>query len=165
MPKLYMLIGVPGAGKSTWTANFIKGKNTDVVIASSDIFIDIAAKVAGKTYNDVFKDTIKMAEKSMYEMVMAAVKGDNDIIWDQTNLNRKNRAKKLIMIPDHYEKIAVYFPVPDDLDQRLASRPGKTIPYHIMKSMIENAEYPQHDEGFNRIILFSNIETSNKEFV
>ena len=88
----------------------------------------------------------------MYEMVMTAVKNDGDIVWDQTNLNRKTRAKKLIMIPDYYEKIAVVFPVPDDLDKRLANRPGKTIPYHVMKNMIDSFEYPQMDEGFNVIV-------------
>ena len=154
MPNLYMLIGVPAAGKSTWTANLVENENpsANIHIASTDALIDIAARLKGKTYDEVFKDTVKDAEKAMYQMVIEAVKNNMDIVWDQTNLNRKTRAKKLIMIPDHYTKIAVYFPAPVDLNERLASRSGKTIPYHIMNSMIDNLEYPEYDEGFHHII-------------
>ena len=150
MPKLYMLIGIPGSGKSTWQKNS-KAAMT-AYLASTDQFIELYASINHKTYDEVFKDIIKSAEKDMYEMVMTAVKNDGDIVWDQTNLNRKTRAKKLIMIPDYYEKIAVVFPVPDDLDKRLANRPGKTIPYHVMKNMIDSFEYPQMDEGINVIV-------------
>lgn len=150
MPKLYMLIGVPGSGKSTWQKNSESARKA--YLASTDMFIELYAALNHKTYDEVFKEVIKSAEKYMYELVMTAVKNGGDIVWDQTNLNRKTRAKKLIMIPDHYEKIAIVFPVPDDLEKRLANRPGKTIPYHVMKSMMDGFEYPQMDEGFNSII-------------
>lgn len=169
MPKLYMLIGVPGSGKSTWYSKFVaestKGPH-NLCYASTDYLIELTAKLQRKTYDDVFHASIKDAEKAMYELVMEAVKDGSDIIWDQTNLNRKARAKKLIMIPDHYEKIAIFFPTPDDLDQRLANRPGKTIPYHVMKSMLSSLEYPQHDEGFDVIydvITFNNRMVMYKE--
>lgn len=160
MPKLYMLIGVPGSGKSTW----ISKMDADNLphIASSDNLIQLAAEIQGLTYDDIFHDTIKHAEKTMYELIQIAVDDDRDIIWDQTNLNRKTRAKKLIMIPDHYEKIAVWFPVPSDLNQRLANRPGKTIPFNIVNSMIDNQEYPEIDEGFDRIIHHDQFDFINK---
>lgn len=150
-PVLYMLIGVPGSGKSTWIKNSYAAKNA--MIASTDNLIELAATVNGKTYDEVFKSVIASAEKTMYELVFSAVKDDYDIIWDQTNLNRKTRAKKLIMIPDRYVKVAIYFDTPEDkvLQDRLANRPGKTIPYHVMKSMLSSIEYPQHDEGFDVI--------------
>lgn len=167
MPKLYMLIGVPGSGKSTWYSKFVteatKGPH-NLSYISTDMIIDLVARSQGKTYDQVFQDNIKNAEKMMYESVVDAVQDGCDIVWDQTNLNRKSRAKKLIMIPDHYEKIAVYFPTPDDLEQRLANRPGKTIPYHVMKSMLSSIEYPQMDEGFNKIIS-ANAWDEMKEFV
>ena len=155
MPKLYMLIGVPGSGKSTWYNKYREGNNNPHVLASTDFLIDLVAKLSNKTYDDVFKDTIKSAEKTMYELVSISVKNNADIIWDQTNLNRKTRAKKLIMIPDHYEKIAVFFPVPVDLYDRLKKRgdeEGKNIPIDIVRNMIDNLEYPQHDEGFTSIV-------------
>jgi gluconate kinase len=56
------------------------------------------------------------------------------------------------MLPD-YEHIAVVFKTPEkeELDRRLASRPGKNIPAHVMRSMIEHFEMPSEEEGFKEI--------------
>lgn len=151
--KLFMLIGVPGSGKSTWANKADFGGGNTCIVSTDDI-IAHKAKEQGKTYNEVFKDSIKDAEKLMYKHVMWSVERGENIVWDQTNLTKKSRAKKLIMIPDHYEKIAVFFETPDDeeLDKRLNNREGKTIPEHVMDAMIEMIEYPEIDEGFDRVI-------------
>jgi len=148
-----MLCGVPGAGKSTFLSP-LDNFDFKYCLASTDFFIELAAKLKGKTYNEVFHDTIKDANKAMYEIVMAAVKDDMNIIWDQTNLNRKSRGQKLIMIPDHYRKVAIVFKTPekDELERRLANRPGKIIPMGVMQNMIDSFQYPAMDEGFDKII-------------
>lgn len=153
-PRLIMLIGLPGSGKSTFRKKVVS-EGYKPMIASSDDLIDMAAKLNRKTYDQVFAEAIDSANKAMYELVMVATQNDYDIIWDQTNLNRKARAKKLIMIPDHYRKIAVFFKTPDDLDARLANRQkteGKSVPDKILLSMTAALEYPALDEGFDRIM-------------
>jgi predicted kinase len=156
-PHLYMLVGVPGSGKSTWIGNQVDHVDAqeDLYIASTDNYIETKAQVHGTTYNAIFKDVIKDAEKMMYEGVMNAVKHNHDIIWDQTNLTRRSRAKKLIMIPDYYKKYAVVFPTPEEteLQRRLASRPGKTIPEYILGGMIEAMEKPETNEGFDTVLV------------
>ena len=37
-------------------------------------------------------------------------------------------------------------------ERRLSSRPGKSIPAHVMKTMKENLQFPTKDEGFNEIV-------------
>ena len=59
MAKLYMLIGVPGSGKSTWINN--QDWSKDCALISTDKLIEIEATRLGKTYNDVFKNYIKKA--------------------------------------------------------------------------------------------------------
>ncbi len=151
MQKLYILIGVPGSGKSTW----IKNCGIDAVILSTDDKIEAAAEAAGKTYNDMFKSVIGEAEKQMYADALAAFAAGRDVIWDQTNVTAKTRGKKLNRVPAHYEKIAVYFNTPDtaELNRRLANRPGKTIPANIVMGMVSQLEMPTADEGFDRIII------------
>ena len=153
-PCMYMLIGLPGAGKSTWFD--ARAGEQGVAYISSDAIIERIAANTGKTYNEVFKSAVKVAEKEMYKQVTAAVEAGQDIVWDQTNLNKKTRAKKLDMIPDHYRKIAVFFPEPDDLEQRLASRPGKTIPANVIQSMRTNLEMPDLQEGFTVVTVANN---------
>lgn len=149
MPKLYMLIGVPGSGKSTWIKNH---GDPAAMVLSTDDKIEAAAQAQGKTYSEVFKDEIKTATGSMDYDLLRALRDGRDIIWDQTNITRKSRKTKLSRIPAAYEKIAVFFPTPQDLKQRLAGRPGKEIPEPVVLSMINQLEPPSKDEGFDKII-------------
>ena len=149
MTTLYMMIGVPASGKSTW----LKNQDTrESVRLSTDDYIESQA-INGKTYNDVFKDTIKAATAAMYRDLEFGISMGMDLYWDQTNLSAKSRAGKLQKIPQNYEKVAVVFPTPDEdtLKKRLNSRPGKTIPPHVMNSMIDNFEMPTLAEGFHSI--------------
>lgn len=151
MPKLYMLIGVPASGKSTWRHQFFK-KHQAILISTDDVIDDIA-KAQDKTYNDVFKDSIKHATKQIGVHLQVALERDMDIVWDQTNLTKKSRAPKLAQIPAHYEKIAVLFLTPEDAEwqRRLSSRPGKSIPQNILLGMKSSMEFPDPEEGFDRI--------------
>ena len=152
MPKLYVLVGVPGSGKSTWYANNEELLG-DTVYASTDDFVEQEAKRQGKTYNDVFKEYMPTAVKLMAEVVRTARDLNMDIVWDQTSTTVKSRAKKFRMLPN-YEAVAVVFPTPGavELGRRLAGRVGKNIPAHVMRSMINNPQPPTAEEGFDEII-------------
>lgn len=150
MAKCYQLIGVPCAGKSTWIKNQDWAKNCAIV--STDMWVDMEAERAGKTYNDIFDEYMPKAVELMTQHVELARDKNMDIIWDQTNVSVKSRSRKFNMLRD-YEHIAVVFATPekDELTRRLASRPGKNIPAHVVRSMIGNFEMPTLDEGFTEI--------------
>lgn len=153
MAKAYILIGVPGSGKSTWI-NTAPVDWNNTVIASTDNYVEQEAKRQGKTYTEVFNDVMPDAVKYMVQTVVDAVRNNQDIIWDQTSTTRHTRAKKLRMLPSNYETIAIVFPTPDkkELSKRLGSRPGKTIPDEVISNMISKWEEPSEDEGFDKII-------------
>ncbi len=148
MAKLYMLIGVPGSGKTTW----IKNNKHNAVVVSTDDYIERVAAKQGKTYSEVFKDAIGPATEQMEKDLIQATRNEQDIIWDQTNLTAKVRKQKLQRIPKNYRKVAVYFSVPQDLRDRLASRPGKVIPEPVIISMINQLQPPTKEEGFDEVV-------------
>jgi len=150
MNKCYQLIGVPGAGKSTWIKNQTWALGLTVI--SSDMYVEIEAHRQGKTYNEVFKDYMPIAVKLMANHALICQANNIDVIWDQTSTTVKSRKKKFNTLPN-YEHIAVVFktPEPDELARRLASRPGKNIPDAVMKTMIERFEMPTEEEGFKEI--------------
>ena len=152
MTTLYMLVGVPGSGKSTWIKNQDFG---DVIIASSDDYIDRVAVQSGKTYNEIFSRAIGYAQKFVDGQVQSAINLDKTLIWDQTNTTAKGRKVKLGRIPKEWRKICVFFTTPEteELQRRLDSRVGKSIPKDVMKSMIDNLEVPDLKEGWDEIIL------------
>jgi predicted kinase len=150
MPVCYQLVGVPGSGKSTWIKSQDWAK--DCAIVSTDMWVEMEAERVGKTYSEIFQDYMPHAVKLMAQHVELARDKGMDIIWDQTSTTEITRRRKFNMLPD-YEHIAVVFNTPDqvELDKRLSSRPGKIIPDHVMKSMIEGFVMPTADEGFAEI--------------
>jgi len=150
MPKCYQLIGVPGAGKSTWIKDQIWALGLTIV--NTDLFVEAYATEQGKTYSEVFKDYMPTAVDLMAEQVITARELGHSIIWDQTSTTVKSRARKFNMLPDYYH-IAVVFRTPniDVLKQRLAGRPGKEIPWEVVQGMIDNWEEPDEEEGFKEI--------------
>jgi predicted kinase len=150
MPKLYMLIGVPGSGKSTWACNQEWYKDCSHI--STDSWIELEAKRQGKTYSDVFDEYISKATHIMNEHIKLSVYAEQDIIWDQTNMSSKSRAKKLAMVPN-YEKIAVVFRTPEKVEllRRLSNRPGKFISEGVLNNMINSYNEPTVEEGFKEI--------------
>jgi predicted kinase len=153
MPSLYMLIGVPGSGKSTWTANQDLIEN--VAVVSSDDIVEDIGRLFGLDYSETFKLFGDGAVKLSLREAASYFHRDENVIWDQTNASKKSRAKKLDMVPDHYKKFAVYFQTPDEaeLKRRLGSRPGKHIPPYVMEGMLKSLETPELEEGFDSIIV------------
>lgn len=150
MPTAYILVGVPGSGKSTWIKKqtWMLGLN----VVSTDTYVEDYAYKQGKTYSEVFEEYMPTAVKKMVEHVAFCRDNNLDIIWDQTSTTIETRAKKIRMLPE-YTKIAVVFRTPEkeEWDRRILSRPGKHIPQHVLKSMCVNFDHPTLEEGFDQI--------------
>lgn len=161
MPNMYMMVGVPGSGKSWWIDR--QDFNLTNVILSTDDFIqEIACHMSMEsgqviTYSDIFHNHIVEAERQLQLDLKSAIDDNMNIIWDQTNLSVATRRKKLQKIPRHYKKIACVFSTPDneqhDIWLNSMRRNGKVIPSHIMASMIATYQEPSINEGFDEIIF------------
>ena len=150
--KLYVLVGVPGSGKSTWVSNQDWAK--DCTYVSTDMWVEMEAERVGKTYSEIFTEYMPKAVELMARQVELARDINRDIIWDQTSTTLASRTRKFNMLPDYY-KIAVVFRTPEhkELMRRLVSRwdSGKIIPEHVVASMIASWEEPTEAEGFDEI--------------
>jgi predicted kinase len=150
MAKVYVMVGVPGSGKSTWIKNQVWALGMPVI--STDDFVEAYAREQGKTYSEVFDEYMPTAVNLMAEQVVFYRDNGVDMIWDQTSTTVKSRERKFRMLPD-YEHIAVVFATPEwkELKQRLDSRPGKHVPKEIVEGMIHNFEEPTLEEGYSEI--------------
>ena len=146
------MVGVPGSGKSTWIKNQTWALGLPVV--STDAFVEDYARKQGKTYSEVFQEYMPIAVKLMANQALICQANKLDVIWDQTSTTIATRAKKIRMLPEYY-KIAVVMKTPStaELEKRLASRPGKEIPWEVVSNMAQQleAEPPTLEEGFDEI--------------
>lgn len=155
---LYILIGPPGVGKSTWVQKHFQGEC--VVVSSDNILEEIAAET-GTTYNETFNKYMKAADRMMWEEFDRVIEErHHPVVFDRTNMSRGARARVFNRLKQFhrghgYTIHAVVIPKPDEAEhkRRLASRPGKTIPENVVESMIRSFEFPSVEEGFDSILI------------
>jgi predicted kinase len=158
-PFVIVLIGLPGSGKTTWVNSFLNSYRSrferEIIHVSLDSWIEQKASERNATYSDVFNDCVGWATSKMKSQSKNAIKNENNIIWDQTNLSKKKRRGILKKVSDSYQKIAIDFDVMDNvlrerLDKR-AREEGKYIPSKVMENMASSYNPITKDEGFDII--------------
>ena len=152
--ELIMLCGIPTSGKTSYLANYvIEEVCFDYAVLSTDSYIDNRARDNNLTYDEAFNTFIKDAQRRLTFDLERAIRGNQSIIWDQTNLTPKARKGKLALVPAHYKKVAVWFDLSlEDALIRNQNRPGKIIPPPVLKSMFRSFTPPTLSEGFDQII-------------
>jgi len=156
MPTLFVMVGMPGVGKSTYIRRLVEG--FDAFVYSTDDYIEMKAAEACKTYTAFWSsEAVDEAVKWMDAEFVRAFKEGRNIIWDQTNLSPKKRRGILSRIPKGYEKVCVVFLPPEteaeraEHKRRLDSRDGKFIPASVLESMAKSYVKPTLEEGFDRV--------------
>lgn len=159
-PICIMMVGLPATGKSTRVCQLVE-MNPDVFVYSTDNLVEEWAKVQGWSYDFAFSKYINKATSEMNHLLDTAIRCGLDIIWDQTNLGAKKRAKSIIrMCNAGYRVECEYILLPqgdsqwEDWHFRMKNRPGKTIPDSIIESMMDSFVKPTVEEGFNSVRCF-----------
>lgn len=161
----YMMIGIPGTGKSTLSNQLIK-EMPNLEVVSTDIYIEKKAKESGKTYAQTYREVGEDAQKWMNNYIRQLTKKEKSFIWDQTNVVASSRKKKMSFLKQNkYEVIAIAIKLSDDeLNKRLNKRTlegGKKIGLKIIQDMINNYQEPHYDEGFIEIYTINDTNDFN----
>lgn len=144
-PKLIVLIGLPGSGKSTWAAA------QHATILSSDA---MRLLLSGDENNQLIHarvfSTLRYLLKQRLEL------GATPTILDATNLRRKDRKPWLQLAARHHATVeAVFFDVPlATALARNASR-ARIVPPAAIERLAARLQPPSRDEGFARITSIS----------
>lgn len=148
MRKLILMMGVAGAGKSTW----IKQNYPDVVPVSRDaIRFEILDEKGGEYFDhedEVFNSFIRQ--------IIGSLAVDEVTIADATHLNRKARLKVLSRVrkyADEVEVIWIRVPLEIALKQN-AMRTGRSrVPNDVIKNMYRSIQRPEDNEGINKLTI------------
>ncbi len=145
--RLFMMVGAPGTGKSTFVLNNMK---EDFVYISRD---EIRYSLLEEG-DDYFAKERKVFNEFILRINEAIMWDDYpNIIIDATHLTKASRAKVLKRLTTVDEIRAMVMTTPLEVAlERNAKREGRTrVPDDVIKSMYNSFELPTKEEGFDSI--------------
>ena len=144
-PILYMLVGIPASGKSTW-ANENEGYDSNEKFTywfSSDKIRSI--------YN--LKDNNKVFN-ILHNRIFEALREGYNAIYDATNVSRKYRIfflNELNQKKIDCEKICVLFLTPVHICKERNAARFECVPDYVYDRMLRNFQLPMKEEGWDEI--------------
>lgn len=142
-PYFIMLVGIPGSGKTTYAKKCFDEKLYKHI--SSD---EVRKELWG---DENCQDDPGKVFSVVHERTLKALKEGYNVIYDATNITRKNRRSILSQLPDYVIKEChiVWAPIEDCL-ARDATR-ERTVGAEVIWKMLKRFEAPFYDEGFDFI--------------
>ena len=146
---LYIAVGLPGSGKSTYAKDFIKGK--DIEYLSSDSL----RAVYGKGEDDQTVTPIVFGH--IKRKVDEFLKDGKNVLVDATSVNRRERSDYINSAKKYGAKVvALVFKMDRNgliaRNKKRGEEGGRVVPDWVIDKMLNKFEEPSHDEGIDVII-------------
>ncbi len=149
MVKFYMLIGLPGSGKSE-VARQLADSNT--IVLSSDA-------IRKEFYGDetIQDDPTKIFEE-MQRRTISALKNEKNVVYDATNISRKKRKHLLSSITISCKKIVYVVWARYETCLARDNDRNHHVGESVIRRMLLNFQPPYYDEGWDNIEFRLNDE-------
>ena len=146
---LYIAVGLPGSGKSTYAKNFVNGK--DIEYLSSD---ELRA-VYGKDETDQSVTSIVFGH--IKRKVDEFLKDGKNVLVDATSVNRRERSDYINSAKKYSAKVvAIVFKMDRqgliDRNKKRGEQGGRVVPDFVIDKMLAKFEEPSYNEGIDVII-------------
>lgn len=147
---LYLMMGVPGSGKSTYSKSVLK--DGDIYISRDEIRYSLLTEEDDyfAKENEVIKTFIDNIDKSLVNEEYCG-----DVYADATHLSPKSRAQVLNQLKNKDKVSAIYLDIPLDLIlERNAQRKGRAlVPENVVRRMYNSIILPTKAEGIEELII------------
>lgn len=155
-PKMYVMIGVPGSGKSTFTKDILSHNGMFLLPIISRDKERIKMGLCGDNEKCVGNDKQeKIITKIVDEKIKKCLDGHISFIIDNTSLKKKYREVYTKYAKEyHFGPIFVYVEAPS-LNDNFFRRKGM-IDKNVIQNMWDNMEFPTKDECSRLIVIKQN---------
>ena len=140
---LYMLVGIPGSGKSFWAK---KMRLQGIPVHGSD------AIRAELLHNEGCQDNHQMVFQELGRRVMADLKKGQSCIYDATNMSRRKRSNFLKNAPENIRRVCVLFLTIPEICQKRDGKRSRTVGNRVIDRYLRNFQCPYWYEGWDEII-------------
>ncbi len=161
--ELYVLVGAPGSGKSTWAQTHLTSLPAPALYVSRDII----------RYSLVSEDEEYFSkEKQVYKQFISAIRRGlqkcNSVIADATHLNENSRSKLLRSLSTSLHDVEVSaIVIQNTLEDTLYQNQKRYgtrafVPEEQIRKMYSSMTMPTFEEGFDKIYIYNPKNTNTK---
>ena len=146
---LYITVGLPGSGKSTYVKNFIKDKEIEYLSSDS------LRAVYGKSEED--QTVTPLVFGHIKRKVDEFLKDGKNVLVDATSVNRKERSDYINTAKKYGAKVvAIVFKMDRqgliDRNKKRGEQGGRVVPDFVIDKMLAKFEEPSYGEGIDVMI-------------
>lgn len=152
---LYLMIGLPYSGKSTFVKNFIKGQYE--LLSRDELVYVVGKSDSYRTAWDSLGDEGQKEIERMYnDNKIQSIKNRDAVIIDKTNMSMKSRNKEIEFFKNNnYKIVYVLFNLTDEeLQRRIKLRADKKIPNEVLDQMAKSFQFPRKKEYDDMYMVF-----------
>ena len=148
-PKLVLMVGLPGSGKSTYAmTKFSKG----YTILSSD---SIRKELFG---DEGSQENNKLVFETLYSHMVDALKHKRNVVVDATNINVKTRLWTLERVKDmKIKRIAILLETDIETCKERDKKRTRKVEDYVIERYAKEFEAPTKAEGFDKIKKIKNF--------
>ena len=146
---LYITVGLPGSGKSTYAKEFIKGKEIEYLSSDS------LRAIFGKSEED--QTVTPLVFGHIKRKVDEFLKDGKNVMVDATSVNRKERSDYINTAKKYGAKVvAIVFKMDRqgliDRNKKRGEQGGRVVPDWVIDKMLAKFEEPSYSEGIDVMI-------------
>lgn len=143
MPVFYLMVGIPGSGKST-EAERLAHREGAILVSSDGLRKQLTGSAGDRSRDGaVFGLAFKTIKKALAE--------DKDVIYDATNLIRSDRMRVLKILPPGVRKVCVYLKTPSGVAMGRNMGRARVVPGEVIRRMRDTLKEPELEEGWDEI--------------
>ena len=149
---LYIMVGMPGSGKSH-IANYLAKMLNCEIVSSDDKRAEWYGNAEDQSHNkELFARIDKLVSNLLAE--------GKSVILDATNISRKSRRRFLLKGKQHnIETVAIVVHTPIEIAKVRNFQRDRKVPESVIERQYQNFQMPTKEEGFDSVFVIDNVQT------
>lgn len=145
-PKIILLCGIAGSGKSTYAAKLVQANPNTEIVSSDSIREKVFGDINDQTHN------YEIFSKIIPHEIRCGIGWEKDVIVDATNISIKDRSSYIKLARELNVDIECHY-IPVDLDNARIQNEGRErkVPDFVLVKHAQKFVVPTVKEGFSNV--------------